>query len=393
MIDADKDIPEAKRQEDEDKKRSRKRILILFGIAAALVIILVIIMLLLSFCSKKTEAPVEEAVITETEEEPPGEMMVEEESGEELTEDEEEPEPSEDEEEPGEEEDPLPEEEEDEAVAPTVSIAVYDGPNYSPQDDVCYYRIEASVTGDPYPGLEWSHHDDSEGAFGSRKIQINLNDPSETVNLVATATNSAGSSSDSLVLSWSCNRPPAIEDIALSGDSGINKACSVSAAVSDPDGDTLTYSWSVSGGSIANPSANPASWNTPSSPGSYSVTVTVNDGKGGTDSRTESFNIEGNRPPELAEIVIKNSPGGDTADKIIVNYDYTLHISASDPDGDSLNYYWEVTAGTLGNAYSNPASWQAPYYPGFVDIKVTVDDGNGESVIRTRRVEVGYYVN
>ena len=36
-----------------------------------------------------------------------------------------------------------------ETEAPTITLAVYDGPTYSAAGGICYYRIEASVTGSP----------------------------------------------------------------------------------------------------------------------------------------------------------------------------------------------------------------------------------------------------
>ena len=35
------------------------------------------------------------------------------------------------------------------AIAPTIKLQIYEGPTYSQSDSVCYYRIEAVVTGSP----------------------------------------------------------------------------------------------------------------------------------------------------------------------------------------------------------------------------------------------------
>jgi len=384
--------------EDEEKRKSRKKIFILLGIALGIAIILIIVVLILTFC-RNTGVKEEAAEIVETEEPGDGDIeeepVIEEEPAEDVEED---PVPEEDEEEPvpDEEEEPVPEdeeepvpEEEETAIIPTVSISVYEGPDYSPADDVCYYRIEAIISGTPAPSLSWNHTDASMGSFGPNKIQINLNDPSEIVNLTATVTNSAGSGSDDLVISWGCNRPPIIDDILLSGDLYIESTYPISAIATDLDGDILTYSWSTSGGSISSPGINPTSWLTPSYEGSYSVTVTVDDGRGGTDFRTETFEvIEPNNPPELGEIVIKEVPGGYPTNTVYINDDCTLEIYAFDPDGDPLNYYWEVTGGSLGNAYINPADWTAPSYPDYVNITVTVDDGRGGVTVRYKTVQV-----
>lgn len=55
----------------------------------------------------------------------------------------------------------------------------------------------------------------------------------------------------------------------------------VTAEASDPDGDNLTYQWSVTGGTVANLNVNPISWKAPDAPGDPQLSVVVRDGKGG----------------------------------------------------------------------------------------------------------------
>ena len=98
------------------------------------------------------------------------------------------------------------EEAEEEKEAPTITLEIYEGPTYSPDDGVCYYRIKATVTGNPSPDVDFSK-DDSNGAWGDKKTQVNLSDPGETYTLTATATNSEGSDTDSIELSWGCELP------------------------------------------------------------------------------------------------------------------------------------------------------------------------------------------
>ena len=57
----------------------------------------------------------------------------------------------------------------------------------------------------------------------------------------------------------------------------------------DPDGDPLTYLWTVNPGSLTSPANRQTPWTAPNTPGVVPVTVTVNDGKGGT--ATASVNI------------------------------------------------------------------------------------------------------
>ena len=86
--------------------------------------------------------------------------------------------------------------------APTIKLKIVAGPTYSEADSVCYYKIKAKVTGDPDPGITFSK-DGSGGAWGKDTVQINLKDGG-SYTLKASATNSEGSATDSIYLSWGC---------------------------------------------------------------------------------------------------------------------------------------------------------------------------------------------
>lgn len=198
------------------------------------------------------------------------------------------------EEEPSEGEEDADEEEssEEEEEAPTIELEIYEGPLYSQSDDVCYYRIKANVTGTP--DVEFSK-DDSNGYWGEYKAQVNLNSPTETYTLIANATNSEGTATDSINLDWGCqveenNEPEIVEITIIPGNYAPGIEYPIPVVASDPDGDSLSYKWSVTGGSILDDTSNPMKWTT-SIPGDYEVTVIVEDGKGGTDTKTETVPV------------------------------------------------------------------------------------------------------
>jgi len=181
-----------------------------------------------------------------------------------------------------EEEDSEEEEDEDNKSLPTISIRIYEGPFYSKADDICYYRIIADVSGEPFPEVTFSK-DDSLGSLGPNKVQINISRDSKSYTLSATAKNSEGTVSDSITLLWNCNRSPDINGIHLSTDTlYVGEQYEISAEVVDLDGDDLIYLWSVSGGSLEGASLNPAKWNTPTDQGDYTISVSVTDGAGNT---------------------------------------------------------------------------------------------------------------
>ncbi len=92
---------------------------------------------------------------------------------------------------------------EEKLLAPTIKLVIYEGPTYSEANDLCYYRVEAVVTGDSVSYVEFSK-DDSSGAWGTKKTQINLSQ-GESYILTANVTNSEGSASDLIELNWGCD--------------------------------------------------------------------------------------------------------------------------------------------------------------------------------------------
>ena len=84
---------------------------------------------------------------------------------------------------------------------PTLKIIVYEGPVIVQDSDMCYYRVEVIVTGNPAPIIKFSK-DDSGGAWGKNKAQVNLKN-GESYDLVVTAVNSVGTATKHIVLTWS----------------------------------------------------------------------------------------------------------------------------------------------------------------------------------------------
>lgn len=93
-------------------------------------------------------------------------------------------------------------ENQEENTMPTIDLVIVEGPTFSEADQVCYYRVKAKVEGHPEPDISFSR-DDSNGAWGQDTVQINLKE-NNSYTLTATASNSEGSSTDSITLPWGC---------------------------------------------------------------------------------------------------------------------------------------------------------------------------------------------
>lgn len=85
------------------------------------------------------------------------------------------------------------------------------------------------------------------------------------------------------------NRAPTASASSTLGAVVMGQATQLSAAASDPDGDTLSYSWTQTSpaspqGSFGIPNSKSTAWTAPtvSAPTLFTLTVTVSDGRGGT---------------------------------------------------------------------------------------------------------------
>ena len=87
------------------------------------------------------------------------------------------------------------------------------------------------------------------------------------------------------------NSDPSISKITVSPtQTETNTNVAVTVTASDPDGDLLSYSYSVTGGVITENGPS-AVWMSAGQPGSYTVTATVDDGKGGTSSASATLSV------------------------------------------------------------------------------------------------------
>jgi hypothetical protein len=148
----------------------------------------------------------------------------------------------------------------------------------------------------------------------------------------------------------------------------------VTCNASDPDGDKLSYNWSASGGNISGTGA-AINWIAPPSIGSYDVTVTVTDGRGGEDMDKVTVTVRANTPPIITSLIADadwTSPSGSLQ----------VTCNASDPDGDELSYEWTATGGNITGTGA-VVNWTAPEGVGIYDVTVVVSDGHGGEATRS----------
>src|SRR6185436_13865177 len=87
------------------------------------------------------------------------------------------------------------------------------------------------------------------------------------------------------------NRPPTVTAQCDPCSVQVGQNSTVRGNGTDPDGDTLTYRWTAPSGTLATPNNQQSTWTAPQQPGPVTLTVTVNDGKGGTASATTTIQV------------------------------------------------------------------------------------------------------
>jgi hypothetical protein len=164
------------------------------------------------------------------------------------------------------------------------------------------------------------------------------------------------------------NTPPVITSLTPSATTvGAGSSCTVTCTASDAEDDTLTYTWTATAGTITG-TGDSVTWTAPATEGTYTVSVTASDGKGGTDS--ESCDIQvANTPPVIASLAPSSS-------SVLPSGSCTVTCAASDAEGDTLTYTWSTTGGAISGTGST-ITWTAPATEGTYNISVSVSDGKG----------------
>ena len=145
----------------------------------------------------------------------------------------------------------------------------------------------------------------------------------------------------------------------------------VSVSASDPDGDTLTYAWTPSGGSVDGTGPN-VRWSSAGlGVGSYRVGARVDDGKGGTAECETEVRVEPkpNTAPTVTCAAERSS--------VLVGERVRINASASDADNDSLTYAWRTSGGQVVGSGASVQLDTTGLAPGNYTVTGRVDDGRG----------------
>ncbi|MFU8796355.1 MAG: Ig-like domain-containing protein [Dehalococcoidia bacterium] len=201
--------------------------------------------------------------------------------------------------------------------------------------------------------------------------------------------------SDSVSINVTSNRPPGVDSLTADTEwvfpsGSLRVACSAS----DPDGHELRYEWTATGGDVSGTDSE-VTWTAPEDLGQHSITVTVTDGHGGSDTETLSVKVMPDQPPVIEALVVtkdrhehcylqKASFGYHVGKE--QKYDIDCVVSETVPDTTierfyDLFYEWEWPEGEVSetSADGSVITWTAPNKSVYTTITVTVSDMAGNT--------------
>jgi hypothetical protein len=178
------------------------------------------------------------------------------------------------------------------------------------------------------------------------------------------------------------NHKPVINYITAQQQVSPSSSTRITCVASDADSDSLTYGWSAKDGKITGV-GDTVTWIAPDAPGSYTIGVTVTDGKGGEarDSATIGVMIKPNHAPLVTVIVRQKG-----LPPVTVNQSTTpikakrwstteIECKSEDEDGDPVTFRWSTSEGKIegeGNIVQYIATTAGDYA-----VTVTAVDSKG----------------
>lgn len=165
------------------------------------------------------------------------------------------------------------------------------------------------------------------------------------------------------------NQPPVISSLAAA-QSRIypSGTIEIQCNASDPNGDRLNFSWSATSGNF-NGTDSVVTWHAPKQAGTYTITVAVDDGKGGSAQRSLEVMVGINQNPQITSLLANPLVIGPGDSSLIT-------CIADDPDGDTVKYSWKCSDGNISGV-GNKITWFAPNKGGTFNIIVAISDGKG----------------
>jgi hypothetical protein len=181
--------------------------------------------------------------------------------------------------------------------------------------------------------------------------------------IILTVTDNVGASASDVMYLTLTNEPPVADAGPDQTVQTLEAVTMNGAGSSDPEGEALSYVW-TNGGVEIGTGATPVVG--PFTAGSHSITLTVNDGNGGSASDT------------MVVTALNRPPVADAGPDQTVDYTQWVNVNgygSTDPEGLPLSYAWTIDGAPVSGSWGNLS---AGYFSaGTYEIAVTVTDDQG----------------
>jgi hypothetical protein len=165
------------------------------------------------------------------------------------------------------------------------------------------------------------------------------------------------------------NQPPVIPSLTPSQTQVFpSSTVEIQCIASDPNGDKLNYTWAATGGSFSGAGAS-VTWLAPKQYGTYTISVTVDDGKGASAQSSVTLSVGANQSPQISSLSANPTVIGMGGNSLIT-------CVANDADGDAVRYDWKASEGSISGVGSK-VTWFPPNKGGTFNVICIVNDGKG----------------
>ena len=197
------------------------------------------------------------------------------------------------------------------------------------------------------------------------------------------------------------NAVPVIDSLVASASAvAPGGSLTLKATAHDPNpGDVLTYAWTATAGTFGSASSAETSWRAPTATGPVTLTLTVTDPHGASDTLRLTVPVRPGTGGADIDISLNNGPTVDgmiaTPSRVRPGEPTSVVASASDVDGDTLAYHWSASG--CSGSWVDERSATARFTPDAVPaagscecrLGVTVNDGRGGEATGTLSICVG----
>ena len=256
--------------------------------------------------------------------------------------------------------------------------------DFTYQDTIQFTGTATDPDGDAISSWQWDFGDGNTSAVQNPTHQYPDGGTFDVTLTVTDARGVTGSVTKTIEVEAPPNDPPTIDELTADPeDPAVDEDVQFGATVTDPDqpdGTAFGYEWDF-GDETTSTAASPT--HSYDAEGTYTVTLTVTDARGGTDTATIEITV-GNDPPTLTGVTAAPATGVGTGD----NVTFTA-TGYDDPDDDPVDHYeWDFDDGETANSEGQTVT-HIFAAPGTYTISVVaVDERGARSAARTVDVTV-----